>query len=141
MDYRSFLSHVHVDVCQQVKECFIFPNQSYALKDLASFLGYKFKYPELCGLLVALEYHRHIQDKTPLDPRLFEYNEDDVKALPFIIEKLRSLDQAKQTSSIAELAISEKQKAFREFVEKLRGQGVTGSQYREKIAEWNRDHQ
>ncbi len=141
LDSRSFLSHAHVDVCQQVKECFIFPNQSYALKDLASFLGYKFKYPELCGLLVALEYHRHIQDKTPLEPRLFEYNEDDVKALPFIMEKLKSLDQAKQSSSIAELAISEKQKAFREFVEKLREQGITGSKYREKITEWNRDHQ
>jgi Icc-related predicted phosphoesterase/uncharacterized protein YprB with RNaseH-like and TPR domain len=138
LDFCFFLSHTHVDVCQQVKEFFIFPNQSYALKDLASFLGYKFKYPELCGLLVALEYHRHIQDKTPLDPRLFEYNEDDVKALPFILEKLKSLNQAKQSSSIAELAISEKQKAFRDFVEKLKTEGVTGSRYREKVAEWNR---
>lgn len=141
LDFRSFLSHIHVDICQQIKKCFIFPNQSYALKDLASFLGYRFKYPELCGLLVALEYHRHIQDKTPLDPRLFEYNEDDVKALPFIMEKLQSLNQAKQSSSIAELAISEKQKAFREFVGKLKGQGVTGPEYREKVAEWNREHQ
>lgn len=141
LDFRSFLSHIHVDICQQVKECFIFPNQSYALKDLASFLGYKFKYPELCGLLVALEYHRHIQDKTPLDPKLFEYNEDDVRALPFILEKLKALNQAKQSSSIAELAISERQKTFREFVEKLKKERVTGSEYRERVAAWNREHQ
>lgn len=141
LNTHAFTSHVHVDICQRIKECYIFPNRSYALKDLASFLGYKFKYPELWGLLAALEYHHHIQDKTPLDPKLFEYNEDDVKALPFIVERLHSLDQTKISSSIEELAIGEKQKAFREYVERLKAQGITGVQYREKIAEWNRNHQ
>ena len=139
LDFKAFLSHVHIDMCQRLRKCFIFPNQSYALKDFASFLGYKFKYPELCGLLVALEYHRHVQDGTPLDPKIFEYNEDDVRALSFIIEKIEGLDQIEK-SSIAELTIGEKQKQFRNFVEDLKRRGITGAEYREKVAEWTRKH-
>jgi hypothetical protein len=40
------------------------------------------------GLLVALEYQRHVSKKKRLDPKVFEYNEDDVRSLPFIIEKV-----------------------------------------------------
>ncbi len=83
LDYQSFLKIRHVDLGLVTKDCVIFPNQSYALKDLGSHLGFKFRYPELSGLIVALEYHRHIIDKTPLDPMFLNYNEDDVKALPF----------------------------------------------------------
>ena len=140
MDYPSFLKVRHIDLALQVKDCFIFPNQSYALKDLGAHLGYKFKHQELSGLIVALEYHRHVMDKTSLDPVFFEYNEDDVKVLPFMVGRLESLNEAHKSSSIAEIAITDKQKAFREFVEALKEQGVTGADYREKIAEWNREH-
>lgn len=139
LDFHSFLSHVHIDMCQQLRNCFIFPTQSYALKDLASFLGYEFKYSELCGLIVALEYHRHIQDGTPLNPKVFEYNEDDVKALSFIMEKIWTADNIKK-SSIFELTISHKQKEFWDFIEELKRKGITGAEYREKVAEWNREH-
>lgn len=139
LDFRSFQSHMHFDMCQQIRECFIFPNQSYALKDLASFLAYKFKYPELCGLLVALEYHRHIQDEIPLDPKIFEYNEDDVRALLFIMDTIENMDQAEK-SSIPELTISDDQKRFRDYVADLKRKGIAGAEYREKIAEWTRKH-
>lgn len=141
MDYGSFLRFRHVDLALQIKDCFIFPNQSYALKDLAAHLGYKFKYPELDGLLVALEYHHHVMDGIPLNPMLFDYNEDDVKSLPFMIDQLAKLNQECNAISIAEIAITDRQKAYREFIEGLKRQGVTGAQYREKVADWNRNHQ
>jgi Icc-related predicted phosphoesterase/uncharacterized protein YprB with RNaseH-like and TPR domain len=140
LDYKSFLSFRHKDLALQIKECFIFSNQSYALKDLASHIGYKFKYPELDGFQVALEYHHHIIDKIPLNPMLFDYNEDDVKSLPFMIQQLTKLNQECISSSIGEIAITDRQKNFREFIGDLKKQGVSGEKYREKVAEWNRTH-
>jgi hypothetical protein len=130
-----------MDLALQIKDCFIFPNQSYALKNLAAHLGYEFKYPELDGFLVAIEYHHHVIDGIPLNPMLFDYNEDDVKSLPFMIEQLTKLNQDCKSCSIAEIAITDKQKAYREFVEKLKRQGIIGAEYREKVAEWNKSHQ
>jgi hypothetical protein len=37
---------------------------------------------------VALAYHRHIERKIPLDPSVIQYNEDDVKVLPYLINVL-----------------------------------------------------
>ena len=39
------------------------------------------------GLTVTLVYRLHVEDKKSLDPKIFEYNEDDVRAIPFLIEK------------------------------------------------------
>lgn len=66
-------------------------------------------------------------------------SEEDVRALSFIMEKIESLDQIEK-SSIAELTISEKQKQFRNFIEDLKRKGITGAEYREKVAEWTRKH-
>ncbi len=102
----SFFSAVdHVDLCQEIRRNFIFPNQSYALKELGLTLGYPFKHPDLDGFSVALSYHRHVEDGEPLDKRVIEYNEDDVRILPFLIQKLASDDigelaPAKQTGSL-----------------------------------------
>ncbi len=140
LDYRSFLAFRHTDLSLEIKDCFIFPSQSYALKNLAAHLSYKFKHQELDGFLVAIEYMRHIIDKIPLNPIFLEYNEDDVRSLPFIIEQLTKLNQESETKSIAEISSTDKQKSFREFIEKLKSQGIKGEQYRERIAEWNNQH-
>ena len=140
LDYKSFLAFRHIDLSLIIKDCFIFPTQSYALKNLAAHLNYKFKHPELNGFLVAIEYMRHIIDKIPLNPIFLEYNEDDVRSLPFIIEELKKLNQESKTNSIAEISKTDKQKSFREFVEELQLQGIKGEKYREKIAEWNNQH-
>jgi hypothetical protein len=39
-----------------------------------------------------------------------------------------------------EPAISRRQMEFREFVEQLKRQGIQGEQYRDKVAQWNREH-
>ena len=90
MNTDSLLSRSHTDLSLLLQRCFIFPNQSFALKDLGSFFGYPFKYPDLNGFAVALRYHKHIEDGEPIDPKLLEYNEDDVKTIPFLISEVRS---------------------------------------------------
>jgi Icc-related predicted phosphoesterase len=87
---ESLTSRCHRDLGTLLEECFIFPGQTYALKDLGSFLGYKFKYPELDGLMVALSYQRHVEENKPLDPKILKYNGDDVRVLPYMIDKLTS---------------------------------------------------
>jgi hypothetical protein len=57
-----------------------------------------------------------------------------------MIEQLTKLNRDCKSCSIAEIAITDKQKAYREFVENLKKQGVTGAEYRERVAEWNKIH-
>jgi hypothetical protein len=88
IDTDALSSHRHIDLCVAFSRCFIFPNQSFALKELGTFLKYPFSYPDMDGLQVALSYHKHAEDKQPLDPKTFKYNEDDVKSLPFLIQRV-----------------------------------------------------
>ncbi len=88
---KTFSSIPHIDLCQSIKESFIFPIQKYALKDLGAFLGYEFKHQDMDGLHVALEYLSHLKEKRKLDSRVFEYNKDDVSALPYLIKKLENV--------------------------------------------------
>lgn len=96
---ESLISRYHEDLGILIRRCFIFPCKTYALKELGSFLEYKFKYPEMDGLMVALGYQKHVEENKPLDPKILDYNEDDVKALPHMIDKLTSLNTNKIPSS------------------------------------------
>jgi len=88
LDTTPFTSRSHCDLGILIRRCFVFPRKSYALKGLGSFLDYNFKYPEMDGLFVALSYQRHIEENKPLDPKIVEYNKDDVRVLPHMIKKL-----------------------------------------------------
>lgn len=90
MNTDVFSSRSHIDLCILLRRCFIFPSQSFALKNLGSFLGYPFKCPDLDGFTVALRYHAHVEEGKPLDPEILKYNEDDVKVIPFLISKVHS---------------------------------------------------
>ncbi len=87
MDTEILDSHACIDLCSQLKNSFIFPIQSYKLKVLGTYLGYKFRNRDLNGIVVANNYQKYIENGTLLDPKILEYNEDDVKAIQFIIEK------------------------------------------------------
>jgi predicted RecB family nuclease len=63
----------HVDLNLKIWRCFIFPTRGYGLKTIGSYLGYPFRNPK-----------NYIERGDALDSRVFIYNEDDVKALPFI---------------------------------------------------------
>jgi len=87
-------SFPHVDLGTLLNRCFIFPNQKFALKDLGTYLEYPFRYPDMDGLAVALSYQSHVEDGKPLDPKIYKYNEDDVRAIPYLIEKAHSLEES-----------------------------------------------
>ena len=90
LDSEFFMAIPHIDLCQLIRQSIIFPNQSYALKNLGTYLRYPFKHADMNGLEVALEYLNHLKRKRKLDERVFDYNADDVNALPYIIKKIES---------------------------------------------------
>jgi predicted RecB family nuclease len=77
----------HVDLCTLLRRSFIFPQGSYALKELGAYLSYGFKQSDLDGLQVAQAYQRHVEMGAPLDRRFLEYNEDDVRVIQHLIER------------------------------------------------------
>jgi len=40
--------------------------------------------------MVATKYQKHVEENKKLDPKILEYNKDDVKVLSHTIERLRS---------------------------------------------------
>jgi hypothetical protein len=74
----------------QVWNCFVFPSQSFALKELGVYLQYPVKFPDFNGMVVAFKYLKLAEDCQLLERVLKEYNEDDVRVLPFIISILNS---------------------------------------------------
>jgi len=79
-------SMAHMDLRLDLRKSFIFPTRGYGLKRIGSYLKYPFRNPDLDGLHVALEYERRVLSGEPLHRRFFEYNEDDVMALPYILD-------------------------------------------------------
>jgi uncharacterized protein YprB with RNaseH-like and TPR domain len=89
-----------VDICTAIRHSVIFPVQSYRLKDLARYFGYKYRHPNLDGMSVAMEFmitYQKTKNKKLLK-KLLEYNEDDVKSLPAIITKIREVTGAAMLS-------------------------------------------
>jgi len=83
-------SMAHIDLRLEVRRSFIFPTHGYGLKIIGSHLGYNFKNPGLDGYRVALRYEEHLYSGEPLGSDIFEYNGDDVMALPHIMDWTRS---------------------------------------------------
>ena len=89
MDTKELTSHLHIDLCTLIKRSLILPNQSYTLKNLGKLFKYSFKHTHLDGFVVALKYIAHIEKGDPLEQEIFEYCEDDVKVLPYLIEAIK----------------------------------------------------
>ena len=83
---------VHEDLCPVIRKSFVVPNQTYKLKEIGSLLGYNFKHPHLDGLYVSSKYESCIDEKKKLPEEIFEYAEDDVRSLPFVIEKFAHIE-------------------------------------------------
>nr|AIF07769.1 RecB family-like nuclease [uncultured marine thaumarchaeote KM3_24_H04] len=90
LNSKVFSSIPHFDLCTLLRRCFIFPNQSFALKNLGDYLEYPFKHSDLSGFWVAVEYQMHLTENRKLNPKVLPYHKDDVKALPYILSKLES---------------------------------------------------
>ncbi len=83
-------SMAHMDLRLEMRRSFVFPTYGYGLKVIGSHLGYNFKNPRLDGYSVALKYEDHLYCGEPLGSDVFEYNGDDVMALPYIVDWTRS---------------------------------------------------
>ena len=82
-----------VDLATYIQRSYALPLKSYGLKSIADHFGYKYQHPDLSGMTVALEYlsnYQKTKDKK-LMKKLLEYNEDDLRSLPWIMEKLSSI--------------------------------------------------
>ena len=88
MDVNDLISHNHIDLYVFISNSFIFPVQSYALKELGELFNYPSKHSYLNGFKVAKAYFKHIENKIPLEQTYFEYGEDDVKLMKFLINSL-----------------------------------------------------
>ena len=93
----------HVDLCTLLRRSFIFPQSSYALKELGGYLSYGFKQSDLDGLQVAQAYQRHVEYGAPLEPRFFEYNEDDVRVIQHLIERCFHLRSRSENMNLPQL--------------------------------------
>jgi predicted RecB family nuclease len=89
LPHGPFKAKPEIDLCTQLRRSHIFPTRGYGLKELGAYLGYPFRNPGLDGRAVAEHYHRHVEEGIELDPRVLEYNRDDVKVLEYICDQLR----------------------------------------------------
>ncbi|MCH7977852.1 MAG: ribonuclease H-like domain-containing protein, partial [Acidobacteria bacterium] len=77
------------DVYWAVENHVALPIPSLQLNDVASYLGYKYRHPELSGKAIPSEYNKYVRKpKASLRKRLLEYNEDDVMSLRYVVRKL-----------------------------------------------------
>ncbi len=86
-----------VNVCQAFQQSVALPIDSESVKEVAKMLGFRYRHPRLDGLGVALLYeHNYARVKNAarqkaLKRKLLEYNEDDVRSLPFILDAVAKL--------------------------------------------------
>jgi len=83
-----------IDLHQEIPQTVALPTSSYQVKEIGSFFGYQYKHPELDGTAVASLYmhtyqkSKHRLRRKKLGQKLIEYNEDDVRCLPFILKAI-----------------------------------------------------
>lgn len=81
-----------VNVCQEFHRSVALPIDSESVTQVAEMLGFRYRHPTLNGLRVALLYEqtyvrmKNVIRRRALKRRLLEYNEDDVRSLPFILD-------------------------------------------------------
>jgi Icc-related predicted phosphoesterase len=103
---RNRLSQHGLDasICDRIEDlsfwiqCGVALPSGYTVKEIGNSFGYSYKHPELAGREVANLYDtRYLplkkrQEKEQLARRLLEYNEDDVRCLPFILRAIEKLE-------------------------------------------------
>lgn len=79
-----------VDIHHAIPSSVALPLKSYSLKSVAAYFGYEYRHPGLDGMTVAIEYltnYQRSRNKTLLK-KLLEYNEDDIRSLPWMLEQI-----------------------------------------------------
>ena len=72
------------------------PLPSYSIKDIAMYLGFKWRDESPSGALSIQWFNEYIQTKNPaLMKRILEYNEDDCKATVVLKDKLFEMNKGR----------------------------------------------
>lgn len=85
-----------IDLYQTISRAVALPTSSCRVKEIGACFGYLYKHPDLDGFKVAMLYakdyqkSRHPLRRGELERKLREYNEDDVRCLPFILQAIES---------------------------------------------------
>lgn len=80
----------YVDVLNLIRDTIVIPS-SNNLKEMASWMGYRFKHEDLAGYLMPGLYRQYVLTlDQELRTRLNEYNEDDLRSLMRVVEFIRS---------------------------------------------------
>ena len=70
-----------IDILALLRPAVIFPLSFYALKDIATYIGFEWRAKDASGANSVLWFEKWLQEKTPkLLQKIAEYNEDDVRA-------------------------------------------------------------
>jgi len=88
LDTDFFLSCNHYDLCAILKQNYILPLNSYSVKEVGRFFGYKYKNQYFDGLMAAMEYMRNQGSGKKISKELLNYIQDDVKVMNHIVEKI-----------------------------------------------------
>jgi uncharacterized protein YprB with RNaseH-like and TPR domain len=90
LDADYFNNCDHIDLCTLLKQNFVIPVKSYGLKEVGKYLGYEFRNEELTGLDVAMQYFECQLTGKKLPKRIFDYIDDDVKAMDHIFRQIQT---------------------------------------------------
>ena len=94
-----------IDIHQTISRTVALPTKSYKVKEIGAFFGYRYKHADLDGSLVASLYENNFrqlrdpQKRRRLALKLLEYNEDDVRCLPFILRAIERLSEGWKSES------------------------------------------
>ena len=89
----AFFQHPHViDLYNTVLTKTDWPLTSYSIKELATYLGFKWRDETPSGALSIQWFNEYIRDRNPAQlTRILEYNEDDCKATMVLKDKLATM--------------------------------------------------
>ncbi len=90
-DVEERLRYKTVDILPVLRESVIFPLPFYSLKDIAKYLGFKWRSNDASGLDSVLWFHDYHQsgDRKAMQ-KIIDYNEDDVLATKYLIDWARN---------------------------------------------------
>lgn len=90
LDAKFFISRNHFDLYAVLKQHYILPLDSYSVKEVGRYFGYKYKDQSFDGLMAAMEYMRTQRTGRNISKELLSYIQDDVKVMHHIVEKIKT---------------------------------------------------
>lgn len=87
-----------VDLYPIISRSVALPVESCRVKEIAEFFGYRYRHPDLSGFEVGTLYEseylrlKKVTERRKLAQRFREYNRDDVRCLPFILDAIERLN-------------------------------------------------